>query len=168
MEHATTSPLLHDPTLWLVFSFVTLMILAFIFGRKSVTSILDSKIEKIRHDISAAEKLQTEAELLLNQYKSNLQNASVEADRIIAKAKKQAEDIRIQSEQDFNDTMARRELMLKTRIDQMERAAVDDIRRYAAELAVSATTEIISQKLSEQKASSLMDETISHIGEKLN
>ena len=160
--------LLNDPTLWLVFSFVAFMVLAFVFGRKSVLSMLDTKIEKIRHDISAAEKLQTEAETLLNQYKSNLQNASVDADRIIAKAKQQAEDIRAQAEIDFAETMARRETMLKTRIDQMERAAIDDIRRYAAELAVSATTEIISQKLSEQKAISLADDSIRNISNKLN
>lgn len=166
MEH--NSALLHDPTLWLVFSFVTFMILAFVFGRKSVLSILDTKIEKIRHDISAAEKLQADAETLLNQYKSNLQNASVEADRIIAKAKLQAEDIRNQSELNFAETLSRRETMLKTRIDQMERAAIDDIRRYAAELAVSATTEIIAQKLSEQKASSLADASIRNISDKLN
>lgn len=166
MEH--TSPLLHDPTLWLVFSFAAFMVLAFVFGRKSVLSILDAKIDKIRHDISAAEKLQTEAETLLNQYKSNLQNSSIEADRIIAKAKQQAEDIRLQAETDLNETMNRREAMLKNRIDQMERSAIEDIRRYAAELAVSATTEIIFQKLTEQKASSLMDDSIRNVGSKLN
>jgi F0F1-type ATP synthase membrane subunit b/b' len=64
--------------------------------------------------------------------------------------------------------MTRRESMLKARIEQMERVAIDDIRRYAADLAVTATTEIISQKLSEQKASALTDESIRHISEKLN
>ena len=170
MEHNTSmASLLHtDPTFWLVFSFIAFMVLAFVFGRKSVLGILDAKIEKIRSDISAAEKLQIEAESLLAEYKSNLQNASVEADRIIAKAKQQAADIRANAEKDFAETMTRREAMLKTRIDQMERSAVEDIRRYAAELAVSATTEIIAQKLSEQKASALTDESIRHISEKLN
>ncbi len=162
------SPLFHDPTLWLVFSFGTFIVLAFIFGRRSVLSILDAKIEKIRHDISSAEKLRSEAEELLNQYKSDLKNASVEADRIIAKAKTQADDIRTKAEKDFTETMARRETMLKTRIEQMERSAVEDIRRYAAELAVSATSEIISQKLSSQSADTLTDESIRHISEKLN
>lgn len=170
MEHTSSfEGLLHsDPTFWLIFSFVAFMVLAFVFGRKSVLGILDAKIEKIRTDISAAEKLQIEAEALLAQYKSDLQNASVEADRIIAKAKQQAADIQATAEKDFADTMARREAMLKTRVEQMERTAVEDIRRYAAELAVSATTEIIAQKLSEQKASALTDESIRHIGEKLN
>ena len=169
MEHTSNiPPLLLDPTMWLVFSFVAFMVLAFIFGRKSVLGILDAKIEKIRTDISAAEKLQAEAEALLSEYKSNLQNASVEADRIIAKAKQQAADIRATAEKNFEDTMARRESMLKTRVEQMERTAIEDIRRYAAELAVSATTEIITQKLSEQKASALTDESIRHIAAKLN
>lgn len=162
------SPLFHDPTLWLVFSFAAFIILAFVFGRKTVLSMLDAKIEKIRHDISAAEKLHAEAETLLNQYKSDLQNASIDADRIIAKAKAQANDIRHKAEADFTETMARRESMLKTRIEQMERSAVEDIRRYAAELAISATSEIISQKLSSQSADKLADESIRHISEKLN
>lgn len=166
MEH--TSPLLHDPTLWLVFSFGIFVVLAFVFGRRSVLSMLDAKIDKIRNDISSAEALKTEADALLNKYKSELQNASVEADRIIAKAKAQAEDIRKKAEADFNETMQRREAMLTTRIEQMERSAVEDIRRYAAELAVSATSEIISQKLSHQSADALTDESIRHISEKLN
>jgi len=169
MEHvASTNPLLNDPTLWLVFSFVAFMVLAFVLGRKSILAMLDSKIEKIRNDISSAEKLRDEAESLLNQYKSNVQNSSIEADRIIAKAKQQAEDIRVQAEKDFADTMERRETMLKTRIEQMERSAIDDIRRYASELAISATTEIISQKLSDAKASSMMDDSIRNVSEKLN
>jgi F-type H+-transporting ATPase subunit b len=162
------SPLFHDPTLWLVFSFATFIILAFVFGRQSIMGSLDTKIEKIRNDIASAEKLHAEADAMLASYKSNLQNASVEADRIIAKAKIQADDIRKQAEKDFEDTMARRESMLKTRIEQMERSAVDDIRRYAAELAVSATSEIISQKLSSQSANSLADDSINRISEKLN
>lgn len=162
------SPLFHDPTMWLLFSFAAFVILAFAFGRRSVASMLDAKIEKIRHDISAAEKLRAEAEALLTQYKSELQNASIDADRIIAKAKAQADDIRHKAEADFTETMARRESLLKTRIEQMERSAVDDIRRYAAELAVSATSEIISQKLSSQSADKLTDDSIRHIGEKLN
>ncbi len=162
------SPLFHDPTLWLVFSFATFVILSFVFGRKIVLGILDSKIEKIRNDISAAEKLHAEAQDLLNKYKSDLQNAAIEADRIIAKAKSQAEDIKAKAESELAASMTRREDMLKNRIDQMERGAMDDIRRYAAELAISATSEIISQKLSASSAEKLADESIRHISEKLN
>ena len=166
MEH--TSLLLHDPTIWVFFSFAVFVVLAFLFGRRSVLSILDAKIEKIRTDITSAERLRNEAESLLLQYKGDLENASIEADRILAKAKLQADDIRKQAETDFADTMQRREAMLKTRIEQMERTAVDDIRRYAAELAISATSEIIAQKLSPEAATTLGDASIRQIGEKLN
>lgn len=104
----------------------------------------------------------------MEKYTSDLANASDEAEKIIARAKAQAADFRRQAEADFEDSMSRREEMLKTRIEQMERSAIDDIKRYAAELAVLATTEIISQKLSSADASRLTDESIRQISEKLN
>ena len=168
MEHNTSSLLLSDPTIWVVFSFVIFAALAFVFGRKSVTGMLDTQIDKIRNDISSAEKLRAEAEALLTQHQTNLKNASVEADKIIARAKQQAADIRAQSEKEFNETMSRREVMLKTRIEQMERSAIDDIRRYAAEMAITATTEIISQKMTKQSANNLVDNSIDQIATKLN
>ena len=158
----------NDPTLWVLFSFIVFMALAFVLGRRSVLGMMDAKIEKIREQIVNAEKLKSDAELLLSQYKSSLANASGEADTIIAKAKAQAADFRRQADQDFEETMSRREALLKSRIEQMERAAIDDIRQYAAELAVSASTEIISQKLSSADAKRLADNSIDQISEKLN
>lgn len=163
-----TELLHHDPTLWVLFSFVVFMVLAFVLGRRSVLGMMDAKIDKIREQIVNAEKLKADAETLLAQYKDSLANASTEADAIVAKAKAQAADLRRQADQDFEDTLSRREALLKSRIEQMERAAIDDIRQYAAELAVSASTEIISQKLSSTDAKRLADASIDQIAEKLN
>lgn len=160
--------LLHDPTLWLVFSFGIFIVLAFILGRKSVTGMLDEKIAKIQAQISSAEMLKTEAEALVANYKSNLANAQTEVANIVSAAQRQADDIRARAEAQLAETMSRRETMLQTRIEQMERGAIDDIRRYAAELAVSATTEIINQKMTAQKAQSLTDKSIGNISEILN
>jgi len=159
---------LEDPTLWVLLSFIAFMVLAFLLGRRSVLGMMDAKIEKIRQQISSAETLKSEAEALLSQYKANLANASSEAESIIAKAKAQAAYYRKQAEVEFDETIARREDMLKSRIEQMERSAVDDIRRYAAELAVSASAEIISQRLSSADATRLADQSIQQISEKLN
>ena len=160
--------LLHDPTLWLVGSFAAFMLLAFVFGRKSVAGMLDSKIDKIRANIASAENLKAEAEALIAQYKANLANAHTEASTILANAQKQAADMQTKAEKDLQESAARREAMLASRIEQMERAAIDDIRRYAAELAVSATTEIIAQKMTPQTADALTTQSIAHISEKLN
>lgn len=159
---------LNDPTIWVLISFCLFVVLAFALGRKTAIGILDEKIEKIKSNIQSAERLKSEAEALMLHYKNNLTNAANEADSIIAKAHAQARDIRAKADQDFQETMNRREALLKNRIEQMERAAIDDIRRYAAELAISATTEIISQKLSSDSASRLLDQSIDQISEKLN
>ncbi len=160
--------ILHEPLIWFSLSFVLFAIMAYVLGKKTVLGMLDDKIAKIAEQISSAENLKSEAEALLKKYQADLAGASSEADSIIAKAKAQAADLRKQSEKEFNETMMRREEMLKNRIGQMERTAMDDIRRYAAELAVSATTEIISQKLSVNDAQRLADDSIRQISEKFN
>ncbi len=160
--------LLQEPLIWFSFSFALFAVMAYVLGKKTVLGILDGKIAKIAEQISSAEKLKSDAEALLKKYQNDLASASSEADAIIAKAKSQAADFRKQAEAEFNETMARREEMLKNRIEQMERSAMDDIRRYAAELAVSATTEIISQKLSVNDAQRLADDSIRQISEKFN
>lgn len=159
---------LNDPTLWVLVSFVLFTALAFFLGRKSVTGMLDDKIDSIRVRITEAEFLKFQAEQLLADYQARMAGASQEADAIIAKAKAQAEDYGKQADASLAESMARREKMLKSRIEQMERAAIDDIRRYAAELAVSATTEIISQKLSSADASFLTGQSIERIAGKSN
>ena len=101
--------LLHDPTLWLVGSFAAFMLLAFVFGRKSVAGMLDSKIDKIRANIASAENLKAEAEALIAQYKANLANAHTEAATILANAQKQAADMQTKAEKDLQESAARRE-----------------------------------------------------------
>lgn len=163
-----TDLFLHDPVVWLVISFTIFVVAAFIFGRKSATDVLDLEISKIRTQIAAAEKLKSEAEILVAHYQSNLKNAQIEADKIISGAKIQANDILVQSDAQLQESMERREAMLKNRIEQMERTAIDDIRRYAAELAVSATTQIITQTLNQQSIESLADKSIGNISGSLN
>ena len=163
-----TELFLEDPVVWLVLSFVIFVGAAFIFGRKSATAVLDNEIAKIRTQIATAEALKSEAEHLVAQYKSDLQNAHIQADKIIADAQKQADDMRAEGVAALNETMTRREAMLKNRMEQMERSAMDDMRRYAAELAVAATTEIITQKMTPQSAQSLADKSINTISKSLN
>ncbi|MFA7275173.1 MAG: hypothetical protein WC043_00030 [Pseudobdellovibrionaceae bacterium] len=157
-----------DPTLWVLASFVLFIALAYIFGRKAAVGVLDQKIEKIRSDIELAAKLKDEAQNLVNQYKNDINNATHNAEAIIATAKAQADLIRQKGESEIAETLARRENMLKMRIAQMEQSAIDDIRRYAAELAISATTEIIAQNMTPQKKSDLASQSIQNLKEQIN
>lgn len=157
-----------DPTIWVAVSFVLFVLLAVVFGRGIVTKMLDDKIENIRSQIATAENLRNEAQKLLMEYEAKQKAAATEAQSLLENAKRQAADLHARAEAELTSTMERRESMMKERIQRMEETAIDDIRRYAAELAISATTEIIAQKLDNASAQRLADESIRKVSENLN
>ena len=157
-----------DATAWVAISFVIFVIAAFVFGRKSVIDGLDGKIDSIRKEIATAEALRDQAQALLADYQQKQSAASQEAGKIIDQAKTQAEQLRKNAETDFTTTMDRKEAMLKERIQRMEESAMDDIRRYAAELAINATTQIIAQKMDASSAEKLADASIRKVADNLN
>lgn len=166
MEH--TNIFFSDPTIWVLISFSIFAVAAIIFGRAMVVKILDDKIGVIRTEIANAEALRDEAQKLLLEYETKQRAAHGEAAKMLASAKVQAADLHKRADEELTATMARRESMMKDRIQRMEDAAMDDIRRYAADLAISATTEIISQKLDQASASKLADQSIGKVSDKLN
>ncbi len=157
-----------DPAIWVAVSFTIFAIAAFVFGRKILFKTLDDKIAAIRNEIVTAENLRNEAQKLLIEYEAKQKAAQSEAQKMIENAKIQAADLHKRADQELTETMARRESMLKERIQRMEETAVDDIRRYAADLAISATAEIIAQKLDQASASRLTDASIRKVSENLN
>lgn len=160
--------LTHDPTVWVALSFVIFVALAFKFGRASVLKSLDTRIESVRNDLATAEQLKAEAQALLAEYQRKQLDASKEAEQLIENARDNATRLQKQAEEDFTATMNRREGMMKERIQRMEETAMDDIRRYAAELAISATTQIIAEKMDDKSAQKLADTSIRNLADNLN
>ncbi len=160
--------LTHDPTVWVALSFIIFIALAYKFGRASVLKSLDTRIESVRNDLATAEQLKAEAQALLVEYQRKQLDATKEAEQLIEKARDSATRLQKQAEEDFTATMTRREGMMKERILRMEENAMDDIRRYAAELAISATTQIIAEKMDDKSAQKLADSSIRNLSDNLN
>ncbi len=160
--------LTHDPTVWVALSFIIFIALAYKFGRASILKSLDTRIEAVRNDLATAEQLKAEAQALLIEYQRKQLDAAKEAEQLIEKARDNATRLQKQAEEDFTATMTRREGMMKERILRMEENAMDDIRRYAAELAISATTQIIAEKMDDKSAQKLADNSIRNLADNLN
>ena len=155
--------LFEDTGFWVFLSFVLFAAVAYRLGGSRFMSKLDRRIEKIRDEISTAESLRVEAQELLAQYQRRQRDASTEAESIIASAKKAAEMIRKEAEEDLNTIVARKEANLAERLKRMEDAAKAEIRAYAAELAVKATEEIITSTLDQAANDRLVDASIKSI-----
>ena len=155
--------LLGDSTIWLLISFIVFAVIVWRAGRQAFINMLDKRIADIKQEIETAETLRVEAQELLAQYQRKHRDALKEAEGIIANAESHAEEIRKQAEADLKEIMARREKQLKERLERMEKTAAASIQRYAADLAIEATREIIAKQLDKKSNENLVDKAIKDV-----
>ena len=153
---------------WLLISFVIFAVILWRAAKGAVIRMLDGRIETIREELQTAENLRVEAQELLAQYQRKHRDAVKDAENIVNKAERHAEEIRRKAEADLKETMERREKQLKERLVRMEQSAIAEIQKYAADLAIEATAEIIANKLDKKSNEKLVDQSIKDIGKNLH
>ncbi|MGE4314341.1 MAG: hypothetical protein AB7E85_08755 [Pseudobdellovibrionaceae bacterium] len=152
---------------WVAISFVIFAFVAYKAGRASVLNSLDEKIEKIKRDLHTAENLRVEAQELLAQYQRKQREANSEAKRILDTAKKHTAQIQAQAEEQLEEAAMRRESWLAARLERMEADAIKEIKAQASELAIAATTEILSTRIDQDINARLIDQTLEELPQKL-
>ena len=70
--------------LWTIITFVVLLVILWKAAWKPVVEALDARAEKVRSDIENADRSRQEAEKLLAQHKSMMDNAKNEAAKIMS------------------------------------------------------------------------------------
>ena len=99
----------HDPTFWVLVSFTMFIgVLVYLKVPGMITGALDKRAEKIKADIDEAEKLLEEAQDLLATYQKKQREASDVAQEIKAKAKEEAERLKVHGRERMEDALARR------------------------------------------------------------
>ena len=156
-----------DPASWILISFIIFCGIMWRFAKDKFLSMIDSRIETIKKEITTAENLRVEAQELLAQYQRKQRDAAKEAQQIVETAKEHAEQIKKDADVELKEAAKRREAQLKERLKRMEDAAIQEIRAYAAELAMQATREIIAEQLDKKANEKLVDESIKSVSKKL-
>ncbi len=160
--------LFSDTNFWLWIALIGLIALIWWKGRAGIAAGLDAKVEKIRQAIDEAESLKEEAEKTLAEYKRKQRDALAEAERIVAHAKREAEEIRQQHLADLKVQLARREQLAMDRVAQAEANALRAVRAGAVDAAIAATAELVRGKLDDKGAAALIDSSIDEVGRRLN
>ncbi len=160
--------LANDTNIWVVFSFLLFVFVAYKLGGKKVSGALDERIAEIKREIDTAESLRVEAQELLAQYQRKQRDAEKEAADIVASAQKQVAKIREAAEADITEMADRREAQLADRLKRIEDKAMADIQNHAAAMAVEAAKQIISQTLDEKTAANLTQTAINDLSKALN
>ncbi len=158
--HENTS-LLAEPRFWVSVAFVIFFV---VFGRKiwtALTGILDQRAALIRAELDEASRLRREAEAMLRDATERREIALRDSQSLLESAKAEAARVAEAARAEAEATAKRRERMAVERIQAAEKAALDDVRTAAAELAGQAAQELIAAHLTAEADAVIVDRAIS-------
>ncbi|MFO1061503.1 MAG: F0F1 ATP synthase subunit B [Dongiaceae bacterium] len=160
--------LLGNPEFWVLVAFVVFIVLAAKPIGRALNKSLDQRSAKIKAELDEAQSLRDEAQRLLSENQRRQREALKEAADIVAQAQGEAERLKRDAAAAFEATMARREKVAMEKIAQAEAQAVAEVRAQAVDLAMAATTRVLTQAMDERRSAALIDEAIADLERKLH
>jgi F-type H+-transporting ATPase subunit b len=145
----------------LVFGLSMLLLARLAFPR--IAEALDRRQRAIEESIDTTERIRSEAEQILAEYRERLAEARGQADEIVTRARKTGEAA--ESEILSDARQKREEMMEQTRrdIEAETRRAIQEIRAEVADLTVMATEKVTRKSLTETDHRRLVEEALAEL-----
>ena len=149
--------------IWTLVVFVISMYILSKVAFPRIAAALDKRQQAIEESIDTAERTRTEADRLLEEYRERLAEARTQADEIVMRARKTAENNEAESIAEAK--RKREEMMAQTRrdIEQETRRAIQEIRAEVADLTVMATEKVTRKTLTDADQKRLVEEALSEL-----
>ena len=152
-----------EPRNWVLIAFVLFFV---IFGNRlwsALAAMLDDRGAKVRAELEEAARLRREAEAMLRDAEARRADALREAQALIEGAQAEAGRVAAAAAAEAEAAARRREQMALDRIAAAEKAAVDEVRLTAVEVATAAARQVIAEGLSADADSHLIDHAITQL-----
>ena len=148
---------------WTLAIFVVVMLILKYAAFPQIGAALDKRQKLIEDSIDHAAETRKEADDLLDEYRERLKEARVQAEEIVARARKSAEEFERES---LDKAKVQREELLeqtKSDVEAETRRAIQDIRNEVATLTILATEKVTRKTLTEADQKRLIDETLAEL-----
>lgn len=146
-----------NPTLWKSLNFV---VLAAGFGyliKKALRPYLASRTESIQREIAEATRLRAEAEARAAETDRRLANLDAEIEKLRAEARREMEEEERRLKAESERAIARMQSSAELEIASLTKRARQELKAYAAELALKLAREKIRQRMTPEIAHALVD-----------
>ncbi len=134
---------------------------------QKIVGALDGKIDKIQKDLDEAKQLREEAQALLAEYERKREDATNEAQEIIAAAHEEAERLSEEAKTSLEELITRRTKAVEEKIAQAESQAISEVRARSADVAIEAAKDILTAQMA-SKGNGLIEKAIKDVSSKLN
>lgn len=149
--------------IWTLITFAIVYVVLKKFALPKIQEAIDARTDMIEESIKYAESQKVEADALLADYRQRLSEAREQADDIIARARKTADQREADAVEDAKKE--REELLEQTRREiQLEtEKSLQDLRREVANLTVLATEKVTRKTLTGDDQQRLIEEALSEV-----
>jgi len=145
---------------------VAIVIFAVLFAKKIVSPVvamLDSRTASVQSALDEAAALKREAEALLDDAKARQASAIADAQTILAQAEAEAARTRGQLANEARALAKRRERLALDRIAAAEKAALEEVRSVAIDVATSTAAHLLRSGFASDQEAGLIDQAITGI-----
>ncbi len=137
------------------------MLRRYAFG--PIQTAIDRRRDRIREALDAADRARTESEQLVNQQREALAAARVQAEEMLADARRVAEDQQRRLREELDAERQRRIEEVRKDIDAETARAIGQIRSEVASLALEATEKVAGKVLTDADQRRLIEEAIDEL-----
>lgn len=151
--------------IWTIITFLVVLFVLKKFAWPHLLAALDEREQRISDAITGAEQARQEAEEVLREHRQKLAAADEEARQVVAEAREAGANVRQTIVSQAREEAERMLDQARTSIESEKRAAIAELRRETANLAVQAAGALIDANLDDEKNRGLVDDFIARIPE---
>lgn len=148
---------------WTVVTFLVLLAVLRKIAWKQLLEALDSREKRIDDALRKAEKAQREAEQAIAENRKRSEEAMRQAEQLIEQARKDAEQTRQKMVDEARVESQRVVEQGMRRLESEQRAAMQEMRTVAADLAIRAAGRLIQSSLTEQQQREIVDQFLKEV-----
>ena len=151
---------------WSLVSFGILLLLLYKLALPPIVAALDAREQTIKRNLEEAERMRSEAEQLLNQYKARLKQAQEEAEKFLAEGRQQAQRLLEENQQRVSQETERMMAEARQEIHREQQKAVDELKRHVVDLTLLITEKILGRALTASDRLRLIEEPLEELAAK--
>ena len=156
-----------DPQFWVAVSFLLFILAIFNPVRKILVSSLDTQINEIKNKINEAENIKNEAQKTLSELRARENEVGNEIKELKLNSEKKISELNDLYSRKLTDQIEKRKLLAENKIEQFVRDTNISIKNYITDAAIETTVSVLSNNLSSDKKSSLVNDSIKELNEVL-
>jgi F-type H+-transporting ATPase subunit b len=156
--------MISDPQFWVAIAFIIFVLSIINPVRKILNSSLDGKIKEIKESIEEAEHLKNDTQVILSEIKKRQNEVELEIKVIHSNAKEKIKILESQAKIKLTEQSKKREVLTKTKIEQMVREANLLVQNQITQTAISATIAVLEKKLNSEEKGNLINQSIKDLG----